>query len=74
MKVTGMPANLAKKLIEIFLKIKVWMLRKYYRFVSARGWKGHIEDAPYSTLQIPTNAGSIPAHFTTLQQQKKRWN
>ena len=58
-----MPANIAKKLLEIFLKIKVWMLRKYYRFVSARGWKGHIEDAPYSTLQIPTNAGSIPARM-----------
>jgi acetyl esterase len=45
----------------MFLKIKVWILRIYYRFVSARGWKGHITDAPYSTLQIPTDADSISA-------------
>ena len=44
-------------------KIKVWALRKYYRHVSARGWKGHIEDMPYSALQLPTAAGPVSARM-----------
>ena len=48
-------------------KLKVWVLRKYYRYVSARGWKGHIEDAPYSTLQIPTTTGFVAARMYASQ-------
>jgi acetyl esterase/lipase len=44
-------------------KFKVWALRKYYRHISARGWKSHIEDTPYSSLQIPTAEGPVPARM-----------
>ena len=41
--------------------LKVWATRKYYRFISNRGWKGHISETPYIELRIPGLAGSIPA-------------
>jgi acetyl esterase len=44
-------------------KFKVWALRKYYRHISARGWKNHIVSTPYSSLQIPTAAGPVPARM-----------
>jgi acetyl esterase len=44
-------------------KFKVWALRKYYRHISVRGWKKHIEDTPYSSLQIPTAEGPVPARM-----------
>ena len=47
----------------ILQTLKVWGLRKYYRHASAQGWKGHIEDAPYSSLQISGAAGAISARM-----------
>jgi acetyl esterase len=43
--------------------IKVWVFRKYYRFISARGWKGHIGNATCNNLQIPGTAGPIRARL-----------
>ena len=43
----------------MFQQLKVWGLRKYYRNVSARGWKEHAQEVPYSTLQLPGPAGPI---------------
>ncbi len=40
-------------------KIKVWGFRKYYRFISARGWKGHRSEIHWGALEIPSSAGPI---------------
>lgn len=40
-------------------KIKVWGFRKYYRWLSARGWKDHIGPANWGALEIPGDAGPI---------------
>ena len=39
--------------------IKVWGLRKYYRFVSASGWRGHSFIARRNGLEIPTPGGLL---------------
>ncbi len=39
--------------------IKVWALRKYYRFISARGWRGYRSDIHWGGLEIPSPAGPI---------------
>ena len=39
--------------------IKVWVLRKYYRFISARGWKGHADTPNWGAVEIPGTAGPI---------------
>jgi acetyl esterase len=33
--------------------LKVWLLRRYYRWSGARAWRGQFTDAPFSTLQLP---------------------
>lgn len=33
--------------------LKVWLLRRYYRWSGARAWRGRFTDAPFSTLQLP---------------------
>ena len=43
----------------MFQAIKVWGLRKYYRFISARGWRGHDSDIHWGGLEIPGAAGPI---------------
>ena len=43
--------------------IKVWGFRKYYRFISARGWKGHLDSPLYNALEIPGPAGPIHARM-----------
>lgn len=40
-------------------KLKVWSLRHYYRFFSARSWKGHSSDIHWGGLAIPSSAGPI---------------
>jgi acetyl esterase len=43
----------------LFQAFKVWAFRKYYRFISARGWKGHSSDVHWGALEIPSDAGPI---------------
>jgi acetyl esterase len=42
--------------------IKVWALRLFYRFSSARAWRGHA-GTPHSDLEIPVNAAVLPARL-----------
>lgn len=39
--------------------LKVFLLRKFYRFASTHVWKGHTKDKPYSTLQASGPDGPI---------------
>jgi acetyl esterase len=39
--------------------VKVWGLRKFYRHVSASGWKGSLETPAWNALEIPGPAGPI---------------
>lgn len=39
--------------------LKVWALRRYYRFISQRTWKGHSCDLHWGALEIPSPAGPI---------------
>ena len=41
--------------------IKIWAFRKYYRYISARGWKGHIDTPRWNALEIPGPSGPIQA-------------
>lgn len=43
--------------------IKVWGFRKYYRFTSKRGWKGHLETPDWSAVEIPGSAGPLGARL-----------
>lgn len=43
--------------------IKVWALRKYYRFVSARHWRGHAAARQGAALAIPGPAGPLHARL-----------
>lgn len=43
--------------------IKVWGLRKFYRFVSAHGWRRHSFDADWNGLEIPTADGPLHARM-----------
>ena len=43
--------------------IKVWGLRKFYRHISARGWKGHLDTPRWNALEIPGPAGPIHARM-----------
>ena len=47
----------------MWLAIKVWGLRKYYRFISARGWKGHLDTPSWGAVEIPGAAGPIKARL-----------
>lgn len=40
-------------------QLKVWGLRKYYHFISARGWKGHSPTTHWGGLEIPGDSGPI---------------
>lgn len=44
-------------------KIKVWFVRKYFRFISAHSWKGQLPESPSESMQIPTPAGAIPVRL-----------
>ncbi len=46
----------------MFQAIKVWVFRHYYRFISARGWKGHTSDIHWGGLEIPCASGGAPIH------------
>ena len=43
--------------------IKVWGFRKYYRFTSKRGWKGHLDTPNWSAVEIPGPAGPLGARL-----------
>lgn len=47
----------------MFQAIKVWLFRMYYRFSSARCWKGQLSDIPWGALEIPSRAGPIRARL-----------
>lgn len=40
-------------------RIKVWGIRKGYRFICARNWRGHSSDIHWGGLEIPSDAGPI---------------
>ena len=41
--------------------LKVWLLRRYYRWSSARAWRGQFTDTPFSTLQMPLAGRQLEA-------------
>ena len=43
----------------MFNTAKVFLLRAFYRFISAWAWRGHKNDAVFSVLQISTPAGPL---------------
>jgi len=43
----------------MFEQLKAWALRRYYRFVSARSWKGHSSSIHWGGISIPTSGGPI---------------
>ncbi len=49
-------------------KLKVWVLRKYYHFISNRGWRGHTVEPNYNALEIPGRAGPIHARIYSNSQ------
>lgn len=52
----------------MFQAVKVWLLRRYYRFSSERAWRGQFSDAPYSTLQLPVSGAAVSARVYSSQQ------
>jgi acetyl esterase len=40
-------------------KLKVWSLRHYYRFISARSWQGHRSAIHWGGLEIPSPVGPL---------------
>jgi len=49
--------------MRIWQAIKVWVLRRYYRFVSAGHWRGHRSSTCGAALDIPGPAGPIHARL-----------
>ncbi|PLW69712.1 alpha/beta hydrolase [Pseudohalioglobus lutimaris] len=43
----------------MFQQLKAWLLRRYYRIISARSWRGHSSDIHWGGLSIPSPAGPI---------------
>ena len=43
----------------MFQRFKVWLVRKYYRFMCRRGWHGHVDETPSTELTIPGPASAI---------------
>ena len=43
--------------------LKVWGLRRYYRFISSRAWRGQIDSPRWNALEIPGPAGPINARM-----------
>lgn len=41
--------------------LKVWLLRRYYRWSGARAWRGRFTDAPFSTVQLPLAGRQLEA-------------
>ena len=46
-------------------RLKVWAFRKYYHFISDRGWKGHPIKPGHNPLQIPGDTGPLHARMYT---------
>jgi acetyl esterase len=56
----------------IWQAIKVWGFRKYYRFISARGWKGKMDPPRWNALEIPGPAGPIHARMFSDHSREDR--
>jgi acetyl esterase len=52
--------------------IKVWGLRKYYRYSSARGWRDHLDSSDWNALEIPGPAGPIHARMFSAHSRDDR--
>lgn len=46
-------------------RLKVWAFRKYYHFISNKGWKSHSVKPDYVPLQIPGTHGPLHARMYT---------
>ena len=46
-------------IVNLLQKIKVLLLRKFYRFLGARTWKGHYPQLTYRTFHATTPAGRL---------------
>jgi acetyl esterase len=53
-------------------KSKVWVLRKFYHFISNWGWRGHALVPKYHALEIPGRAGPIQARIYANSQGANR--
>ncbi len=52
--------------------IKVGGFRKFYRHISARGWKGQLETPRWNALEIPGPAGPIHARMFSHHSREDR--
>ncbi len=48
--------------------IKVWVLRKYYRFISAHRWKGHPLAVTWAGMEIPSPEGTLHCRLYTAPE------
>ncbi|MCB1708141.1 MAG: hypothetical protein KDI10_05315, partial [Halioglobus sp.] len=43
--------------------LKVFAFRHFYRFSSARSWRGQVGPAPFTDMQVPAAGGTIGARL-----------